>query len=130
MQAITFRAGDTIVREGDEGDTGFLITAESVEVVIGASCKIERCSRSDSYSCSIRFRFGSRKQRFCKRLIGEVGTRVGTLAAGEVFGEMCLIDPGPRSASVGALTDVECLETSYQEFLSRSRSARPKRSRS
>ena len=82
MQTITFKAGDTIVHEGDEGDTGFLIATGSVEV-----------------------------------LIGEVGRRVGTLNAGEVFGEMCLIDPGPRSATVRALTDVECLETSYQEFL-------------
>ena len=82
MQTMTFKAGDTIVREGDEGDTGFLITTGSVEV-----------------------------------LIGEVPRRVGTLEAGEVFGEMCLIDPGPRSATVRALTDVECLEASYQEFL-------------
>jgi CRP/FNR family transcriptional regulator, cyclic AMP receptor protein len=82
MQTNTFKAGDTIVREGDEGDTGFLITTGSVEV-----------------------------------LVGEVARRVGTLEAGEVFGEMCLIDPGPRSATVRALTDVECLETSYQEFL-------------
>ena len=82
MQTITFKAGETIVREGEEGDTGFLIEAGSVEV-----------------------------------LIGEVARRVGTLGAGEVFGEMCLIDPGPRSATVRALTDVECLETSYQEFL-------------
>jgi CRP/FNR family transcriptional regulator, cyclic AMP receptor protein len=82
MQTITFKAGDTIVREGDEGDTGFLITTGSVEV-----------------------------------LVGEVARRVGTLEAGEVFGEMCLIDPGPRSATVRALTDVACLETSYQEFL-------------
>jgi CRP-like cAMP-binding protein len=82
MPTITFKAGDTIVREGDEGDTGFLIAIGSVEV-----------------------------------LIGEGERRVGTLEAGEVFGEMCLIDPGPRSATVRALTDVECLETSYQEFL-------------
>ncbi|MBV9289333.1 MAG: cyclic nucleotide-binding domain-containing protein [Hyphomicrobiales bacterium] len=82
MKPITFKAGETIVREGEEGDSGFLIATGSVEV-----------------------------------LIGEVARRVGTLEAGEVFGEMCLIDPGPRSATVRALTDVECLETSYQEFL-------------
>src|SRR5208337_1484275 len=34
----------------------------------GGTCKIERGSRSDSYSCSIRFRFDSRKKGFCKRL--------------------------------------------------------------
>src|SRR5205807_8037724 len=39
--------------------------------------------------------------------IGE-GTKakfVGTLDAGDVFGEMSLIDPGPRSATVKAVTE-------------------------
>ena len=39
------------------------------------------------------------------------------LNEGEVFGEMCLIEPGPRSATVKATTDVECLATSYEEFI-------------
>ena len=30
---------------------------------------------------------------------------------------MCLIEPGPRSATVKAATDVECLATSYEEFI-------------
>ncbi len=42
---------------------------------------------------------------------------MGVLDAGEVFGEMCLIEPGPRSATVKAATDVECLATSYEEFI-------------
>src|SRR4029078_10271873 len=42
---------------------------------------------------------------------------LGRLAAGEVFGEMCLIDPGPRSATVRAVTDTECVATTYDEFL-------------
>jgi Domain of unknown function (DUF4399) len=36
----------------------------------GGTCKIERGSRSDSYSYCIRFRFDSRKKGFCKRLTG------------------------------------------------------------
>ena len=51
--------------------------------------------------------------------VGE-GTKaktVATLHAGEVFGEMCLIEPGPRSATVKAATDVECLAMSYKEFI-------------
>jgi CRP-like cAMP-binding protein len=28
-----------------------------------------------------------------------------------------LIEPGPRSATVEAKTDVECLATSYEEFI-------------
>lgn len=47
----------------------------------------------------------------------EQATALRTLGAGEVFGEMCLIEPGPRSASVKAITDTECVVTSYDEFL-------------
>jgi alkyl hydroperoxide reductase subunit AhpC/uncharacterized protein (DUF924 family)/CRP-like cAMP-binding protein len=41
---------------------------------------------------------------------------LGTLGPGDVFGEMSLVDPGPRSATVRAVTDVECCVTSYEEF--------------
>jgi CRP/FNR family cyclic AMP-dependent transcriptional regulator len=43
--------------------------------------------------------------------------RVATLEAGEVFGEMSLLEPGPRSATIMTVTDTECTETSYDEFL-------------
>jgi CRP/FNR family transcriptional regulator, cyclic AMP receptor protein len=43
---------------------------------------------------------------------------VGTLQAGEVFGELSLIEPGPRSATVTAVTDTTCVTTSYEEFIS------------
>ena len=85
MQTVAFKAGDTIIAEGDEGDAAFFIVTGSVEVSIGP---------------------------------GDRARTVGTLGAGEVFGEMCLIEPGPRSATVTAATDVECLATSYDEFIS------------
>ena len=50
MQTVTFKAGDTIVREGDEGHTGFLITTGSVELSLAkpggfwAPWRRERCS--------------------------------------------------------------------------------------
>ena len=48
----------------------------------------------------------------------EVGTsRVATLYSGEVFGEMSLLEPGPRSATVTAVSDVECKVTTYDEFV-------------
>jgi len=42
---------------------------------------------------------------------------LATLGSGEVFGEMCLIEPGPRSATVTAVADTECVVTTYEEFI-------------
>jgi CRP-like cAMP-binding protein len=84
MQTVVFKAGDTIISEGDEGDTAFFIVNGMVEVSIGR---------------------------------GERARTLGTLQAGEVFGEMSLIEPGPRSATITAASDVECLATSYQDFI-------------
>jgi CRP/FNR family transcriptional regulator, cyclic AMP receptor protein len=82
MQTVMFKAGDLIIREGEEGDAAYFIVSGSVEILIGGG-----------------------------------GRRVGTLGTGEVFGEMCLIEPGPRSATVRALTDTECIAASYEEFI-------------
>ena len=84
MQTIKFNAGDTILSEGEDGNTAFLIVAGSVEVTVGKGAKAKS---------------------------------VGTLETGDVFGEMCLLDPGHRSATIKALTDTECVVTSYDEFM-------------
>jgi CRP/FNR family transcriptional regulator, cyclic AMP receptor protein len=84
MQTIKFNAGDTILSEGEDGDTAFLIVAGSVEVSVGEGAKAKS---------------------------------VATLDAGHVFGEMSLIEPGPRSATVKAVTDTECFVTTYDEFI-------------
>ena len=42
---------------------------------------------------------------------------VATLHRGEVFGEMSLLEPGPRSATITASTDVECVLTTYEDFI-------------
>jgi CRP-like cAMP-binding protein len=82
MQTVAFKAGEVIIREGDEGDAAYFIVSGEVEVLIGSR-----------------------------------GGRVGALGAGEVFGEMCLIEPGPRSATVRALTNTECRAASVEEFI-------------
>jgi len=84
MQTVKFSAGDTIISEGEDGNTAFLIVSGSVEVSVGQE--------------------------------GNAKT-VGTLGPGEVFGEMCLIEPGTRSATVKAVTNAECVAISYDEFI-------------
>lgn len=51
---------------------------------------------------------------------GSKTKHLGTLGAGDIFGEMSLIEPGPRSATVKALTATECLVTTYEDFVSAS----------
>jgi CRP/FNR family cyclic AMP-dependent transcriptional regulator len=48
---------------------------------------------------------------------GTRSKRVAKLGPGEVFGEMSLLEPGPRSATVTAVKRTECTVTSYDEFL-------------
>ena len=82
MKSVKYKSGETILTEGEDGDTAFLIINGSVEVSVGSEAKA-----------------------------------VGTLKAGEVFGEMSLIEPGPRSATVKAIGDTECIVTNYDEFI-------------
>jgi CRP-like cAMP-binding protein len=42
--------------------------------------------------------------------------RVATLGPGDYFGELALLDPGPRNATVTAETDMEVLELGAREF--------------
>lgn len=84
MRTVRFKPGETIISEGTDGDTAFLIVSGSVEVSVGH---------------------------------GAQSKTVATLGAGEVFGEMCLIEPGPRSATIKASSETECTETSYEEFI-------------
>jgi len=84
MQKVVFAAGDTVLSEGEQGRTAFLVISGKVEVVVGSGSKAKS---------------------------------VATLRAGEVFGEMSLLEPGPRSATVRALDRTECLVTSYDDFM-------------
>jgi CRP/FNR family cyclic AMP-dependent transcriptional regulator len=49
---------------------------------------------------------------------GNKARSVGTLKDGDIFGEMSLLDPGPRSATVKAVSDTECIVTTYDELIS------------
>jgi CRP/FNR family transcriptional regulator, cyclic AMP receptor protein len=83
LEKQLFKAGETIISQGDEGNTAFLIVKGSANVSIGK---------------------------------GSAARDIADLKVGDVFGEMCLIEPGLRSATVKAVTDVECITTAYDEF--------------
>lgn len=47
----------------------------------------------------------------------DVGGRFHILKTGAVFGEMALLAPGPRMATVNAVTDLACLRVDSDTFL-------------
>ena len=48
--------------------------------------------------------------------VTQKGRRVNTLGPGEFFGELAALNPGPRNASVTALSDVDVLIIGPREF--------------
>ncbi len=48
--------------------------------------------------------------------VTQQGRRVNTLEAGDFFGELAAMDPGPRNATVTALSDLEVLIIGPREF--------------
>ena len=48
---------------------------------------------------------------------GDKAKTIAKLKDGDVFGEMSLLAPGPRSATVRALVDTELTVTSYDDFM-------------
>jgi CRP-like cAMP-binding protein len=83
MHEQTFAAGDVIIREGDDGNSLFLICSGSVEVLKAGPDAAET-----------------------------FGKRIAVLNVGDVFGEMELVDMQPRSATVRALEAVSALALS------------------
>ncbi len=80
-----YKAGSTIVTQGQGGEGFFIITKGSVEVIR------ERPDGSKAV--------------------------IDNLAAGDFFGEMALLDEGPRTASVVTKEDTHCLVLTRWDFL-------------
>lgn len=80
MVERSFKPGEVIVKEGDQGAGVFLISSGKVEVVRGDNQVLN------------------------------------TLGPGDFFGEMALFEGFPRSATVRAMEDTECLAMTRWDF--------------
>jgi CRP-like cAMP-binding protein len=80
-QGVTFVAQEDIVREGEPSNDMYVIHRGSVEIVLS-------------------------KNRVTAEALSAPGPQaIVSLGQGQVFGEMALIDHGPRSATVRCTTD-------------------------
>jgi CRP-like cAMP-binding protein len=80
-QVVIFQSQESVVREGDPSDDLYVIHRGSVEIVLS-------------------------KSRVTAESLSAPGPQaIVSLGQGQVFGEMALIDRGPRSATVRCTTD-------------------------
>lgn len=87
ISTVTFPADHVIVREGDTGDTMYMIVKGDVEI-------LKRTAFGEEYTCDY---------------LSE--------AMHLFFGEFSLLDQGERSATVKSVTPVEALTMSREPFL-------------
>ncbi|TMW63854.1 hypothetical protein Poli38472_002795 [Pythium oligandrum] len=88
LSAVTFENNETIIRQGDVGDTFYIVEEGNV------SCRIEAP--------------GVRG--------GAGGAEIACFGPGDYFGEMALLSDMPRNASIYAKGPVKCLSLGRQEF--------------
>ncbi len=85
LRKVSFAPGESVLREGDEGDSLFMVTGGHVRVLL---------SRGPALS-----------------------EHIATLGPGQFFGEMSLLTGEPRSATVVAVEQVDCLVLGKQDLL-------------
>ncbi|KAL5266982.1 hypothetical protein ACHWQZ_G004127 [Mnemiopsis leidyi] len=87
-----YKAGETIIKQGDEADSFFIIEKGTCEVKIKDTFQAKRASQNTEFSS--------------QHTNEEV--KLTELERGQYFGELALIYKKPRAASVIASTDVSC----------------------
>ncbi len=86
FQTIQFCAGDTIFKEGEQGDCAFVIISGNVSV---------------------------------EKEHGQSHLKLATLGPNQMIGEMALVSPGHRTATIKAITDCNLLLIEQSQFTSR-----------
>lgn len=82
-ESRTYRAGELLFEQGDEGDCAYVTLSGSASVLINMEGE--------------------------KREVAEIGP-------GQVFGEMAILCDIPRTAAIGAKTDLEVLRIDREDF--------------
>lgn len=90
MRRIEFAEGETVFSEGEPSTYCYQIVRGRVEIRLGATGDGE----------------------------GQRGESVGSYGPGEIFGEMSIIDPGPRSAGAVASEPTVCVAYTGDEMMS------------
>lgn len=90
-----FTQGDVIMREGDDGDTMYLVLEGELEVSKTLTMKFEEDDYREGEKILTRYRPDDHA----------------------VFGEMALIGRYPRSATISAMSDCRLLEINREDFL-------------
>ena len=90
MQEVSFREGEVVFSEGDQSTHCYKIISGKVEITLNVAGVMRR---------------------------GQTQT-VATCGAGELIGEMSLIDNGPRSASAVAIEPTICMAYTSDEIIS------------
>ena len=93
-QVVAFAAGDFLMRQGDPGDSIFIISSGRIEVLAGDAAHL------DDPAASI---------------------VISSLSTGDTVGELALLDGKPRSASCVALAPTTCLKLERHAFLEAAR---------
>jgi CRP/FNR family cyclic AMP-dependent transcriptional regulator len=91
-QPREFLAGSIIIREGEPGDSMYIMVSGEVEI---------------TKSLTLELNEDTPKERVMIRLKAEDGV---------YFGEMSLLESDPRSATVTALSDCQLLELNQKDF--------------
>lgn len=105
-QQISYAPGESIIREGDEGDTFFIVKDGEAKVLQRSPLSPSRSpSRSPPSSPSTSSKKGQPPE-----------VEVARIGPGDTFGEMALLNRSPRMASVVACSKVDCFVLDRTHF--------------